>query len=191
MGLAQNHGTLQFPDAEGTASGIGMVRAAHAGHEQLSQFMEQPGHSLHLLLVEAEHHVDAFFFQQIGHGLKGYQLYGRVEGGKLLYQLFYDRRQYVQFRLIMAANGKKQGIIKTRPQPVFRAGGDFYYAGSILHKHKTSFGQGYIFAGAYKKPGAQLILQGCDLMAYRRLCDFQGFCGPGKIQVFCHGKETF
>ena len=51
-------------------------------------------------------------------------------------------------------------------------GSNFKNAGCVLHEHEPGFGQAYIFAGTDKEPDAQLVLQGCNLMAHSRLCNF-------------------
>ena len=72
----------------------------------------------------------------------------------------------------MAPHGEKQNVIASYAQPFFGAAGNLQDAGCILHEHEPGFSQAYIFTGTHKEPGPQLVLQGCNLMAYSRLGNF-------------------
>ena len=138
-------------------------------------------------LLQREKDLDIPLFQKIVQGGKRNQPQHREQAGHLLPQLAQHRAKKLQLHKIAAADAQPLGQYLV----AFLQAGKLENIPRILGEQVARLGEADAFAGAEKEPGAQLIFQGADLVAHRRLGDVQLLRRPGKVEKIGHRQKAF
>ena len=167
----------------------GVVLSAHAHHRSPGQLpVDGP---LGGGLLKGEHHLYIPVLQQIFQGVKGHQAQHRHQLRKLLPQLSQHRPQQPQLQKTAAADPKaKDGGVLALLQPGLGHAGQGQDLPGVLGEQMPRLGKAHPLAGAVKQLDPQLVLQGVDLVAHRRLGDAQLLRRPGEVQEIGYSHKT-